>query len=285
MMYADIKIFGGCIMTKDKKILILDIDGTLVNSKKEITPLTLEYLKEIQKKGHIVALASGRPYPGMKDYAMQLGLHDMGGYAISFNGGRIISCKDDSVVYEKTIPNRYLKIIYDYAVKKGIGMVTYKGETVLTGTPIDDYMAYEARLNYMDIKKVDDFVGKVDFDMVKCLLTAEAEYAEICEKELCEMLSPGLNVFRSEPYFIEITMQGVDKAESIDHLLKILDIPRENSICCGDGFNDLTMVKYAGVGVAMENAQQIVKDNADYITSSCDDDGVVEVIKKFILHD
>lgn len=270
-------------MTGDKKILILDIDGTLVNSKKEITPQTLKYLKMIQEQGHIVALASGRPYPGMKSYAEQLGLDKMGGYAISFNGGMIIDCTTGKSVFEKTIPNRYASQIYDYAMEHHIGLVTYQDDTVITGTEIDNYMQYEARLNHMVLKKVKNFTEYVDFDMIKCLLTAEPELAEQYEHELYDMFAPELNVFRSEPYFIEITMQGVDKAESISGLLEILGIPRENSICCGDGFNDLTMVQYGGIGVAMGNAQQIVKDNADYITASCDDDGIVEVIKKFIL--
>ncbi len=270
-------------MTKDKKILILDIDGTLVNSKKEITPLTLEYLLKIQKMGHVVALASGRPYPGMESYARQLELDRFNGYAISFNGGRIISCATGEPVYEKKIPNRFAEIIYRYAKEHGIGMVTYQDDMVITGTEIDDYMQYEARLNHMVLKHVRDFVKYVDFDMVKCLLTAEPEVAEQCERELKDMLLPELNVFRSEPYFIEITMQGVDKAESIANLLEKLQIPRGNSICCGDGFNDLTMVRYGGVGVAMGNAQQVVKDHADYITASCDEDGIVEVIRKFIL--
>lgn len=267
----------------DKKILILDIDGTLVNSKKEITPNTLEHLLKIQEMGHIVALASGRPYPGMKKYAEELQLDKFGGYAISFNGGRVINCATKEAVFEKKIPNSYAKIIYDYAVEHGIGMVTYKDNKVITGTEIDEYMQYEARLNWMPIEKVEDFIEYVDFDMVKCLLTADPKVAPEHEKALHDKLSPNLNVFRSEPYFIEITTQGVDKAESIDNLLKIIGIPRENSICCGDGFNDLTMVKYGGVGVAMDNAQQIVKDNADYITASCDEDGIVEVINKFIL--
>ncbi len=267
----------------DKKILILDIDGTLVNSKKEITPATLEHLIKIQEMGHVVALASGRPYPGMKKYAEQLKLDAFGGYAISFNGGRIINCKTQEAVVEKRIPNRFAKIIYEYATKHGIGMVTYRGNKVITGTDVDEYMQYEARLNEMIIEKVDDFIATVDFDMVKCLLTAPPEIAPTHEKALYDMLAPELNVFRSEPYFIEITTKGVDKAESIDSLLKIIGIPRENSICCGDGFNDLTMVKYGGIGVAMENAQQIVKDNADYITASCDNEGIVEVIEKFIM--
>ena len=90
-------------------------------------------------------------------------------------------------------------------------------------------------------------------------------------------------MFRSEPYFIEITIKGVDKAESIDKLVNILGMEQKDTICCGDGFNDLTMVQYGGIGVAMDNAQQIVKDNADYITASCDEDGIVQVIKEFIL--
>ncbi|MBO5389286.1 MAG: HAD family phosphatase [Lachnospiraceae bacterium] len=267
----------------NRKILILDIDGTLVNSKKEITPETLKYLLKIQEQGHIVALASGRPYPGMKAFAKQLKLQEYGGYVLSFNGGKVISCKTEEVVFQKAIPNSYLKTIYDYAISNQLGMVTYKGDEVLTGTEIDGYMEYEARLNSMVIHKVDDFLDAVDFDMTKCLLTAEPAKAEVCEKELAELLSPGLNVFRSEPYFIEITTKGVDKAESVDKLVKAIGMKQEDTICCGDGFNDLTMVQYAGVGVAMGNAQQVVKDNADYITASCDEDGIVQVIKEFIL--
>lgn len=267
----------------DKKILVLDIDGTLVNSKKEITPRTLESLIKIQEQGHIVALASGRPYPGMKGYAREIGLDKYGGYALSFNGGRIINCSNEETVYQKAIPCRYASVIYDYAKKNGIGMVTYQKDKVITGTDIDEYMEYEARLNYMVIRQVEDFVSYVNFDMVKCLLTAPPEIAPFHEEQLRKLLGPELNVFRSEPYFIEITMKGVDKALSLDGLLKRLSILRENCICCGDGFNDLTMVKYAGIGVAMDNAQQIVKDNADYITASCDEDGIVEVIEKFIV--
>lgn len=266
-----------------KKILVLDIDGTLVNSKKEITPLTLEYLLKVQEEGHIVALASGRPYPGMKKFAKQLKLDQYGGYALSFNGGMIIDCKTEKPVWEKCIDKSYAKVIYDYAVEHGIGMVTYQGDKVITGTRTDDYMEYEARLNYMELVQVEDFVSAVDFDMTKCLMTAEPELAEKCEKELAEMLGDDLNVFRSEPYFIEITTKGVDKAESLDGLLKKIGIAKEDSICCGDGFNDLTMVQYGGIGVAMGNAQQIVKDNADFITDSCDADGIVKVIKEFIL--
>ncbi len=269
----------------DKKILVLDIDGTLVNSKKEITPETLKYIKQIQEMGHKVALASGRPFPGLRQYTEPLELARYGGYALSFNGGKVIDCATETVIYQKNIPNRYAKVLYDFAREKKIGLVTYKKNQVITGTDTDDYMAYEARLNHMELCKVDDFLKCVDFDMTKCLMTVDPEVSEQYEKELAALVSPELNVFRSEPYFIEITVQGVDKAESIARLLEHIGMKRENCICCGDGFNDKTMVAYAGIGVAMGNAQQVVKDVADYVTASCDEDGVVEVIRKFILQD
>lgn len=271
------------LVMKDKKILVLDIDGTLVNSQKIITEKTLDALFEVQRKGHIVALASGRPYPGMRKYVEQIGLVENNGYALAFNGGRIVECGTGTIIHEQPVPKEYAGVIFDYAVKKDIGLVTYKDDYIVTGTRIDDYMQYEARLNYMTLRHVKDFKTFVDFDMVKCLMTAEPDIAAVCEEELKAMLGPKLNVFRSEPYFIEVTANGVDKAETISYLIDRLGISRDNLICCGDGFNDLTMVKYAGIGVAMGNAQQIVKDNADYITKSCDDDGIVDVINKFIL--
>ena len=266
----------------NKKLLVLDIDGTLVNSKKEITQATLNALLDIQKKGHRIALASGRPYPGMKQYVEKLQLEQYGGYALAFNGGMVVECATGKTMFQKAIPNRYLKPIYDYAIAHNIGMVTYQDNKVLTGTEFDEYMEFEARLNFMELCKLDDFCGSIDFDMVKCLLTAPVEYAQAYEKELAELLMPELNIFRSEPFFIEITVKGVDKAQSIQRLLGLLGMQREDCICCGDGFNDLTMVQYGGVGVAMGNAQQVVKDAADYITASCDEDGLVEVVKHFI---
>ena len=92
-----------------------------------------------------------------------------------------------------------------------------------------------------------------------------------------------LSIYRSEPFFIEWMPKGIDKASSIDRMLSSVGLTRENTICCGDGYNDLTMIEYAGVGVAMANAQPKVKEKADYITASNDEDGIVQVIDEFIL--
>ena len=237
-----------------KKLLALDIDGTLTNTEKEVTPKTLEKLIEIQEKGHIVAIASGRPLPGIRKIADTIELGRFGGFVLAFNGGRIVNYSTGEVVYQAVLDNDVVREIYDYCIKAGCGMVTYDGDRVITGTDIDGYMTFEASINHMELTRIDNFRDKV-------------------------------TIFRSEPYFVEIMPMNVHKATSLEKLLGVLDMDVKDLIACGDGYNDLTMIQYAGVGVAMSNAQDIVKQNADYVTLSNDDDGLVPVMDKFVLGD
>lgn len=266
-----------------KKILALDIDGTLTNSKKEITEATLHKIIEIQKLGHIIAIASGRPLPGIRKIADLLELETYGGYVLAFNGGRIINYRTKEVIYQAELELAVVKEIYDYVVHMDAGMVTYEKDIVITGTRIDAYMDMEARLNHMEIRQLEDFKTYIDFPLNKCLITAEDKKAAAMEQELKKKYGNRINVFRSEPFFVEIMPPNVDKAASLEKLLAILNMDVENLIACGDGYNDLTMIEYAGLGVAMANAQEIVKEHADYITLSNDEDGLVPVINQFIL--
>lgn len=266
-----------------RKLIALDIDGTLTNSKKEITPGTLEKIIEVQEEGHIVSIASGRPLPGIRDIADRLMLERYGGYVLAFNGGRIVDYKAGSVVYQAALDNETVKLIYDYCLRRGCGMVTYDGDRVITGTPVDGYMSFEAGINHMEIMRIDNFREYIDFPLNKCLLTAEPDSAAVIEQELLEQFGDRLNIFRSEPFFVEIMPRGVDKAASLERLLGILGMERDSLIACGDGYNDLTMIEYAGVGVAMANAQEIVRQRADYVTCSNDEDGLVPVMDRFVL--
>ena len=143
-------------------------------------------------------------------------------------------------------------------------------------------MEFEARLNKMELKEVDNFSSYVDFDVNKCLFTADVEQAEKLEKELAKRYTGQLSVYRSEPFFIEVMPLGVDKAASLEQLFKRLGIEKEETVACGDGFNDISMLKYAGVGVAMANAQEKVKEIADVVTEKTnDEDGLLEVIERY----
>ena len=183
-----------------------------------------------------------------------------------------MECKTGEVVYQRTLPLSIVPGLYEFAKANGCGLITYQGEGVISAFEPDKYVQLEARINGIPIKVVDDFVSYVDFDINKCLMTAPEEIAPALEKQLQEKYSDVASIYRSEPYFIEIMPKDVNKATSLDHMLEGMGLTRENAICCGDGYNDISMIEYAGTGVAMGNAQPAVKDAADYITGTNDED-------------
>ncbi len=267
----------------EQKVLVLDIDGTLTTSTKEISPKTKKKIQEIMEKGHFVMLASGRPTPGMMRYAKELELEKYGGYLLSFNGAKIINCKSGAIVYQRTLPPFVLPGLYRFAQKNNCGLITYFGDQIVCGTGMDEFIELEARINGMEVKSVNHFLQYVDFEVNKCLMTAPPDKAEKIMKILQEKYADTLSVYRSEPFFIEIMPKNVDKATSLERMLEAVGLKREAAICCGDGYNDITMISYAGVGVAMANAREEVKAVADFVTKSNDEDGLVDVIEKFIL--
>lgn len=265
-----------------RKVLILDIDGTLTNSQKEITPKTLEALLQLQEQGHTIVLASGRPTHGMKKVSDLLQLEKFGGYVLCFNGARIVNVKTKEVVYQQCFPKECVAPLYDYALEHDMGLVTYRDNKVITGTRIDEYMEFEARLNLMELEKVEDFVSYVDFDINKCLFTAKEDVAPELEKEIAGKYEGVLSVYRSESFFIEAMPLGVDKAASLERLFEIIGVDKAHTVACGDGFNDMSMIQYAGIGVAMANAKDEVKAVADVVTAKTnDEDGLLEVVEKY----
>lgn len=267
----------------DKKILVLDLDGTLTNSEKKITARTKEALMKMQEQGHQVVLASGRPTPGIVPLADELELDKNGGYILSFNGGQILDCKTGEIVYQKTLPPEVVPELFSMADQLNIGLITYEKDCIITGMHYDDYIDVEKNITHLPVKQMEDIVDYIDFPLNKCLGTAEPEQAAMVEKEYERRFGDSLCISRSEPFFIEITPQGIDKAASLARLCEITGRSREDMIACGDGFNDISMIEYAGIGVAMKNAQDEVKAVADYITASNDEDGVAQVIEEFIL--
>lgn len=264
------------------EILVLDLDGTLTNSEKKITPPTKEALIEIQQNGKKVVLASGRPTPGVVSLAEQLHLGDYGSYILSYNGAKIINCSTGQAIYNKVLPDNIAQTVYDIACAYDVDLITYTDKEILSGIQPNKYTELESRINNMPIVRVDDFAKAVDFPANKFLITGEPELTEKIELLLKEKFHKLLNIYRSEPFFLEIMPQNIDKAHSLQKLLSSLGMSADQMICCGDGFNDLTMIEYAGLGVAMENAQPILKKTADYITKSNDEDGVLHVINEFM---
>lgn len=265
------------------KLLVLDLDGTLTNSKKEITRHTKETLIKAQEAGLKVVLASGRPTYGVAPLANELELQKYEGYILAYNGGEIIDWKTRELMYEKQLDSDLLPYLYRCAKENDFAIVTYENEYVLTEKPNDEYVLKEALLNVMKIKKVDNFLEAVKHPITKCLIVGEPSRLALLEKEMYEKLKDRMGVFRSEPYFLELVPKGIDKAQSLSVLLEEIGMTKNEMIAIGDGFNDLSMIQYAGLGIAMENAQDVVKQAADFITLSNEEDGVAYAVEKFYL--
>ena len=265
------------------KLLVLDLDGTLTNTRKEVTEHTRTTLIKAQEQGLKIVLASGRPTYGIAPLANLLQLDKYEGYVLSYNGGEIIDWKTGELLYKNLLDPEALPYLYQCADDNHFAIVTYDGEYVLTEYPDDEYVLKEALLNVMKIKKVDNFLKAVQHPIAKCLIVGEPTRLAVLEKEMYNHLHDRMGVFRSEPYFLELVPKGIDKAQSLAVLLKEIGMTKDEMIAVGDGFNDLSMIKYAGLGVAMSNAQEVVKENADFITLSNEEDGVAHVVEKFIL--
>ncbi len=271
-------------MEKNKyQIIVLDLDGTLLNSEKKIDSKTKEALIHLQQAGKKVVLASGRPTPGIMKLADELELDRYNGYVLAFNGGRIMNHGTKEVVYNKTVPGQYIAEVYQTATELEMGILTYTEDEIILGTDSNEYCEIESRINGIGMRKVDNFVEYIDFPINKLLLPAEPAQVLKAQEILRAKFEKELGIFRSEPFFLEVVPQSVDKAYSLERLLEHLGMSREEMICCGDGFNDVSMIKFAGLGVAMANAQEEVKQAADYITASNDEQGIVQVIENFIL--
>lgn len=263
------------------KILVLDIDGTLTNSKKEVTENTRQALCRLQEEGIRLVIASGRPTAGTRAVADILGLAKFHNFVLSFNGAKITDCGSGETVYEQVLPGEAIPEIYRAAIGYGTGLISYEGDDVIAATPIDPYMELEARINGLAIRRVPDFADYVTFPVNKCLMTGAPEYLVEVERRMKKQFGNRLSIYRSEPYFLEFMPPEVDKAKSLEKLLAKLSITREEAVCCGDGFNDISMIEYAGLGVAMANAQAAVRGHADYVTATNDEDGIVQVVAKF----
>ena len=264
------------------KIIALDIDGTLNSSDHTILSETRVALIKAQEQGLKVVLASGRPTPGMMNLAQELKLDEFGGFVLSYNGGRITNIKTGEVIHEVFLTPEEAHEIYDLAKESGVNIMAYDGNDIITEDD-DEYIQLESNINGMPLKRTDNFRGSVINNTIKTLTTGTpARIAEI-EQTYIERFGDRFSICRSMPFFLEVMPNGINKAASLAKLLHMLGMTSDDMIACGDGFNDIEMIKFAKLGVAMDNAVAEVKAVADYVTKSNDDNGIVEVLEKFVL--
>ena len=202
------------------KLLVLDLDGTLTNSKKEITPFTRETLLQAQEKGLHLVLASGRPTYGIVPLAEELNIKQYGGFILSFNGGKVIDLMTDKVLFEQALPPDIVPVLYNRSKEAGLAILSYNGKYILSEHPENKYVQYESFLTKMKIKATDDFLRDLHQPADKCLVVGEPEMLVPLEEKLRQELGKRINVYRSEAFYLELVPKGIDKAASLSRLLE-----------------------------------------------------------------
>lgn len=272
-------------MEKTKQIpyraIALDLDGTLTNHEKVVTPKTREALLQAAAKGAVIILASGRPTYGIEPVAECLELNKQGGYILSYNGGNIVNAKTGEKLFSQFLPDEVIPELYAYAKEHGHALLGYAGNEIITEMPDDQYVKEESRINKMNIRKVDNLFESLEPHPTKLLMTGDPTLMLKAEEELVEKLGDRMDIFRSAPFFLELVPKGIDKAKSLTRLLTKINLTPADLIAFGDGYNDLSMLKLAGMGVAMENAAPEVRAEADYVTLSNEEDGVAAALTHF----
>lgn len=266
------------------KLLVLDVDGTLLNENNEISPRTQAALLKVQQMGVHIVLASGRPTGGVIPIANALELNHYGGFVLSYNGGQIFNMQTGELLFEKRIDPKMLGYLDKKAKKNDFAIFTYLKDQIITDRPDNKYIRKEAALNNMRIVGVDNFPAAIDFAPCKCVLASDNE-AELVglENHWKKRLAGVLEVFRTEDYFLEVVPRFIDKGNTLAVLMEKLNITTEEVIAIGDGVADVSMLQLAGTSIAMGNARDSVKACADITTLSNSMDGVAVAVEKAIL--
>ena len=265
------------------KVLALDLDGTLTNEAKVITPRTRAALLAAADRGVRIVLASGRPTVGIEPLARELELDRRGGCILSYNGGKIIDCKTGQTLVQYAFPPDLIDTARTFARHWNVVPLTYDNHGIVTENASSPYVAEEARINRIPVREVPDLPREITWPINKLLLVGDPVDMPHVEELMQQKFAGRLSIYRSAPFFLETMPLGVEKSASLGLLLKTMGLGPENLMACGDGWNDLPMIQFAGLGVAMGNAVPPVKAAAGYVTADNEHDGVGLAVEKFIL--
>lgn len=264
------------------KLVAIDLDGTLTDSQKLLPKANRLALLQLQQRGVRLALASGRPTYGIRHLADELQMEQYHGYILAYNGGCIVECTSGEEIAARTLPRELLPSLFEKSIELQAAIITYDDarDTILSAPSGrgNKWIEHEAWLNnQMTLRFVNNFVDAAPAKLPKCLMVGEPEQIAEIEPTM-RAAFPQLDVYRSSPFFLEIVPKGIDKAASLETLCQSMEITRDNVVAIGDGYNDLSMVQYAGIGVAMANACDEVKAAADFVSLSNDECGVAYAI-------
>ncbi|MDI6600612.1 MAG: HAD family hydrolase [Thermoanaerobacteraceae bacterium] len=255
------------------KLVVTDIDGTLVDNDKQISDVTMRYIDEFRAKGGLFTIATGRGERAARPFIENLKLDVP---AIIFNGGELYH-PETGALYAHYVDKKIFNLVIDWFKDTDLGIVTYHNDRIFISEykPSHDlYMAQER----VEVERIPD-IKEVD-EVNKILLVGDIGKARDLMKELEAKTGISINHVQTEDVYLEVLPEGISKGKGLIELCTYLDIPVEKTIAIGDHMNDIDMLKTAGCGIAMENATDEVKKVARYITRKNTENGVAHVLKQ-----
>lgn len=274
------------------KAIVLDIDGTLLNTGKIISEKTKQALIAAQEKGIKVILASGRPTTGMLELAEQLEMTKYEGFLVSYNGERVTDCLTKKVLFNQAMSIETGQAILEHLKKFDVIPMIDKEDYLYVNDVYSgmldlpdgafNIIEYEARGGNFKLSEIDDLAAFATFPINKILIAAQPEYLQKIAPALHAPFDEIVTAAFSAPFYFEFTDKGIDKAKALNTVFPEMGIHSENIIAFGDGHNDRSIIEYAGIGVAMGNAVDALKEIADDVTLSCDEDGIAAGLEKYL---
>lgn len=264
------------------QLIAIDMDGTLLNEEKEISAENKKAIMAARAAGKHVVIATGRPLVGIKRYLEALEMTEEEDYVIAFNGALVQTAKSGRIVSKKTLSWQDYQDLYEVSKSLNVHIQALSEHHVMT--PIaNPYTDVEATINLIETEIIPVEQVSQDLTIVKVMFVDEGEKLDLAIKDLPEWVKEKYTIVRSSEIFLEFLDKSVNKGAGVAALAAEIGLSAAQVICVGDAGNDLDMIQYAGLGVAMENAFDEVKEAADFITKSNVEDGVAHVIQKFML--
>lgn len=274
------------------KAIALDIDGTLTNDEKKVTPRTKKALLRAQDQGVKLILSSGRPVQGLRALASELELSEHDGLLVAFNGAHVVDAQTDEVLFDQPIDPAVMRDLVEHVssfdvipwIVEGRRLYVQRGARhgIRYRDEAFDIVEYERSMCDLELCEVESLLVVCERPHDKLLCASEPEYLRAHWQELSGPFSKTLSGMFTADFYYEFMAPGISKGRALAGALPKLGIEASEVVAFGDGENDISMLEWAGTGVAMANAVEAAKAAANMVTCGNNEDGIAQALEQLL---